>query len=173
MFNGSTMPVLLLLLVVVYFSVVSLTWWYNIQSHKIHLLVVEKIWSPGLTVDIRCKVKFIDFGPRINLSQAFQLKGVRGMVVAMFQLPSLQGLDIWIWICLYQKVRIFWLLCSLLDSETHLVLVAEIRFGPALFCDGINSSGLLSSFKLKLTQSPLANLALSVNHTYEVEFLFK
>lgn len=43
----------------------------------------------------RCKVKFTNFGLEISFPQAFQMEGVRGMVVVVFYLPFLQELDIW------------------------------------------------------------------------------
>lgn len=139
-------------------------WWWLLLSSQPHLM----LWHPkpkesfAYSGDVRyhswharCKVKFIDFGPKINFPQAFQLKEVRGE---------------WLLQCFIFFFAVDWYLAlnlpapktslnseffALIWSVIEPVSVAGTGLGPEL-SNGIDCSGQLSLFKTKSAQIPLA-----------------
>lgn len=101
-------------------------WWWLLLSSQPHLM----LWHPkpkdtfAYSGDVRyhswharCKVKFLDFGPKIYFPQAFQLKEVRGMVVALFYLILCRNLIFGFEFACTKNFSEFWVLCSHLVSD--------------------------------------------------------
>lgn len=164
------MPILLLLPVVLIFSVTSLTWCYDIQRHRIHLLIVEKMWRPSITVDTQdAKLNSQILVQRLISPKHFLWKEWGEWFLQCFIFLFFAGAWYFPLNLPAPKTSLSSEFFAPIWSVIELVSGADIGFGPELSYNGIDCSGQLSLSSTKSAQFPLA-MHRTGNKWHQVQF---